>query len=205
MVNDVLQIGRDVPATPQVFIPVSQAGYTPASIAIRTTPDPETLIETVRRTVQEVDPEAVPRVFTLESELAKSTATQRDTALLLSAFAGVALILAAVGLAGVIAYLVAHRTHEIGVRVAMGAGRGEVLRLVVGEGARLVAIGVVIGMVAAVAVTRVLSSLLFGVTPTDPVTFLVVPLVLVLVALGAAVVPARRATRVDPMVALRYE
>ena len=116
-----------------------------------------------------------------------------------------ALVLAAVGLAGVIAYLVAHRTHEIGVRVALGAGRGDVLRLVVGEGAKLVAIGVAIGLVAAMAVTRVLTSLLFGVAPTDAVTFLVVPLVLIVVAVGAAAVPARRAAKVDPMVALRYE
>src|SRR5437764_8630845 len=160
------------------------------------------MVEPVRRALREVDADAADaRVFTLESELAKSVAPQRDSALLLGAFAAVALALAAVGLAGVIAYLVAHRTHEIGVRVALGAGRGDVLRLVVGEGARLVAVGVVIGMVAAVGVTRVLSSFLFGVTATDPVTFLVVPGVLVVVALGAAAVPARRAAEVDPMVA----
>ena len=205
-VKDVLQMARDVPATPQVFIPASQAGYWPGSVAIRTKLDPTRLVEPVRRTIQEVDPEQpAARVFTLESELAKSAAPQRDSAVLLGAFAAVALALAAVGLAGVMAFLVAHRTHEIGVRVALGAERGDVLRLVVGEGVRLVVIGVVIGLVGAVAVTRVLASFLFGVTPTDPVTFLIVPLVLVVIALGAAAVPARRAAEVDPMVALRYE
>ena len=205
-VKDIQQIGWDVPAGPQVFVPAPQAGYTPASIAIRTKVDPTGLVETIRRTIQQVDPEQpAARVFTLESELARSAAPRRDNAILLGAFAGVALVLAAVGLASVIAYLVAHRTHEIGVRVALGAGRGDVLRLVVGEGARLVVLGTVIGVIAAGALTRVLRSLLFGVTATDAVTFLVVPLLLAAVALGAAVVPARRATKVDPMVALRYE
>jgi len=183
-IKDIRQLARDVPAAPEVFIPALQAGYTPAAIAVRTKVDPAGLVETIRRKLQELDPEQrAPRVFTLESELAKSAAPQRDSAILLGAFAAVALVLAAVGLAGVIAYLVAHRTHEIGVRVALGAGRSDVLRLVVGEGVRLVVIGVVIGLVGAVAVTRVLASFLFGVTPTDPVTFLIVPLVLVVIAL----------------------
>jgi len=189
-VRDIPQVGWDVPASPQVFLPAPQTGETPGSIVIRTTVDPNSMVETIRRTLQQVDPEQpAARVFTLESELAKSAAPRRDSALLLGAFAGVALVLAAVGLAGVIAYLVAHRTHEIGVRVALGAGRGDVLRLVAGEGVRLVAIG----------------SMLFGVTATDPLTFVTVSAVLVVVALAAAVVPARRAMKVDPMVALRYE
>ena len=205
-VRDIPQVGWDVPASPQVFIPAPQTGETPGSIVIRTTVDPKSMVETIRRTIQQVDPEQpAARVFTLESELAKSAAPRRDSALLLGAFASVALMLAAVGLAGVIAHLVVHRTHEIGVRVALGAGSADVLRLVVGEAARLVAVGVVIGLVGAVAVTRVLSSLLYGVTATDHVTFLIVPAVLVAAALAAAAVPARRATKVDPMVALRYE
>ncbi|HXL34335.1 MAG TPA: ABC transporter permease, partial [Gemmatimonadales bacterium] len=204
--KDVLQMGRDASATPQVLVPASQAGYTPGAIAIRANLDPERLVEPVRRAIREVDADAADaRVFTLESELAKSAAPQRESALLLGAFATVALVLAAVGLAGVMAYLVAHRTHEIGVRVALGAGRGDVLRLVVLEGARLVVVGAGIGVIAAVAVTRVLKNLLFGVTATDPLTFVVVPLLLAAVALGAAVVPARRAMKVDPMVALRHE
>lgn len=204
--KDLLQSGQDVSATPQVLVPASQAGYTPGAIAIRTRLDPAKLVEPVRRAIRDVDPDAADaRVFTLESELAKSAAPQRDSALLLGAFAAVALVLAAVGMAGVIAYLVAHRTHEIGVRVALGAGCRDVLRLVVGEGARLVVLGAGIGVIAAVGLTRVLKGLLFGVTATDPLTFLVVPLLLAAVALGAAVVPARRAMKVDPMVALRYE
>src|SRR5207237_1226103 len=136
-VRDIPQVGWDVPASPQVFIPAPQTGETPGSIVIRTTVDPKSMVETIRRTIQQVDPEQpAARVFTLESELAKSAAPRRDSALLLGAFAGVALMLAAVGLAGVIAHLVVHRTHEIGVRVALGAGSADVLRLVVGEAAR---------------------------------------------------------------------
>src|SRR6266513_4590193 len=202
-VKDIPQIGWDVPASPQVFLPAPQTGDTPGSLVIRTTLDPTSLVETIRRTIQQVDPEQpAARVFTLESELAKSAEPRRDNAILLGAFAAVALVLAAVGLAGVIAYLVAHRTHEIGVRVAFGAGRGDVLRLVAGEGVRLVAIGVVIGLVGAVAATRVIASMLFGVTATDPLTFVAVSAVLLVVALAAAVVPARRATRAHPRVAL---
>jgi len=168
--------------------------------------DPTALVASVRNTMQEVDPEqAAPRVYTLESELARHTAPRRVNAILLGIFAGVALLLAAVGLAGVMAGLVAQRSHEVGVRMALGAARTDVLRLIVGEAARLVAVAGIIGIVAALALTRLLRTLLFGVQPTDLATFLIAPVVLGSVALLAAALPARRATRVDPMVALRYE
>ncbi|MGH2822884.1 MAG: ABC transporter permease [Thermoleophilaceae bacterium] len=205
-VKDIRQLGREVPAAPEVFLPAPQAGHTPGAVAIRTVGDPEALVETVRRAVEEIDPEQpASRVFTLESELARSAAPQRVNALLLGMFAGVALMLAAVGLAGVSATLVAQRTREIGVRMALGAEQGDVVRLILGQAARLVAIAVVLGLVAALALTRVLTSLLFGVSPADPTTFLLVPLVLAAVALLAAFIPARRAMRIDPAVALRHE
>lgn len=120
-------------------------------------------------------------------------------------FAAAALVLAAVGLYGVVAFFVTHRTQEIGIRMAIGAQRSDVLRLVLGEGTRLAAFGVVIGIVVSFAITRLLSSLLFGISATDPFTFAGVAVLLSLVALAAAYIPARRAMRVDPVTALRYE
>ena len=203
-VKDMRQFGRDLPAGSEVFIPAFQGDQPPSTFILRTKGNPAALLGTIARAVQEVDSEPA-HIFTLEGELSKAAAPRRDSAILLAAFAGVALLLVAVGLAGLIAYLVAYRTHEIGVGVALGAGRVEVLRLVVGEGVRLVAIGITIGLIGAAAATRVLANKLYGVTPLDPVTFVIVPLVLAAVVLGAAIVPARRATKVDPIVALRYE
>jgi putative ABC transport system permease protein len=141
----------------------------------------------------------------MEDVLARSISTRRLSALLIGLFAGVALVLAAVGLYGVMSYAVTQRRHEIGVRMALGAQPRDVLRMVVGQGMLLTLIGLGLGLLGSLALTRVLSSVLYGVSATDPFIFLTVPLVLAAVALLANLVPARRAMRVDPLVALRYE
>jgi len=141
----------------------------------------------------------------LESYMTASVEARRFTMSLLATFAAVALLLAAIGLYGVIAYLVGLRSHEIGVRIALGAARADVLRLVLGSGLRLAGAGVALGVVGALAATRLLASQLYGVGPGDPATFAVIAAVLALVALAASYVPARRAARVDPIVALRSD
>jgi putative ABC transport system permease protein len=137
--------------------------------------------------------------------LSASIARQRFSTLLLGVFAGVALVLAAVGIYGVMSYSMAQRTREIGIRMALGAQKRDVLKLAVGQGLKLVAVGVGLGLVGALALTRVMSSLLFGVSATDPATLVTISLILVAVALLASYIPARRASKLDPLIALRYE
>jgi predicted permease len=176
------------------------------SLALRTDGDPRSLIQDVRREVNALD-KALPvsSVRTMEERMGSTLAGTRFNTLLLLLFAGLALILAVVGLYGVISYVVAESTHEIGVRMALGAQAGDVLRLVLGQGMKLTLTGVGIGLLASFGLTRVIKDMLYGVGPADPLTFVAIAVLLTATALIACYIPARRATKVDPMVALRYE
>jgi predicted permease len=176
------------------------------AVVLRTEGDPTAVMGSVRRAVEEIDPrEVIYNVQTMEEVVSNSFAARRLSMILLGVFAALALVLACVGIYGVISYLVGLRTHEIGVRVAMGAQRGDVLRLVVGHGARMALIGVVMGIGTALGLTRLMANQLFGVSAHDPLTFAGVAMLLIIVAVAACYIPARRAMRVDPMIALRHE
>jgi putative ABC transport system permease protein len=190
----------------EMYIPITQNPWYTASIVLQTAGNPMSFVSAVKAAIASVDKDQpVTRVRTMEDVAAESTSRPRFRAQLVAAFAALALALAAVGLFGVLAFAVHQRTREFGVRMALGARSGDVLRLVLTAGLRMTAIGVAIGLVAAVALTRFLAALLFGVTPLDPVTFLTVPAVLGVIALLACAAPALRAAHVDPAVALRQE
>ncbi|HKG90589.1 MAG TPA: ABC transporter permease, partial [Gemmatimonadaceae bacterium] len=193
-------------ADPDVYFPIRAVPSHRYGLVVRAAGAPEGIVAAVRREVAAADRDIpVFSVATMRERLRGQTAQSRFNTALLSGFAALALVLAAVGLYGVMAYSVGQRTHEIGIRMALGAARGDVLRLVVWQGARVALAGVAIGVAAALAVTRVLRDLLVGVEPTDPATFGAVAGMLTAVALVAAYVPARRAARVDPVRALRSE
>jgi len=176
------------------------------TLIIKTDRNPATLMPAVRNEIRALDAALpVANVKTLEQHVQASVATQRFNTYLLGVFAVLALTLATIGIYGVMSRSVTQRTHEIGVRMALGARPGDVFKMIVGRGMLLALPGMAVGIAGAFALTRVLSSLLFGITPTDPVTFIAVPLLLAAVALLATYIPARRAVRVDPMIALRYE
>jgi putative ABC transport system permease protein len=205
--RDVRQIQLTAAPEPQMYLTYLQFGFFDSrDLVVKTDVDPASMAATVRKAVWEIDKDQpVSNIQTMEAILADSIAQQRFSMVLLAIFAGVALVLAAVGIYGVMSYSVAQRTREIGIRMALGAQTGAVLKLAVGYGIKLVLIGIAIGLIAAFALTRLMSTLLFGVTATDPITFTLISLLLICVAALASYIPARRATKVDPMIALRYE
>jgi predicted permease len=206
VVRDTRRQGLDAPIRIESWMPHSQAPSLGMQIVIRTTGDPLSIVGAVREAVWSLDRDLpIARLQTLEQIMSQTVAHRRLSMLLLVIFAAVALVLAAVGIYGVMSYVVSQRTREIGVRMALGAEALDVMRLVVGHGMKLAMVGVGLGVVAAFSLTRLMTALLFGVSPSDPLTFLVIALMLVVVALLACWIPARRATKVDPMTALRWE
>jgi len=207
VVGDARRTSLASEAEPEFYVPFGQAAQRRMNLVVRTgAGDPLALASSLRGAVAELDKDQlIWQTRTLDHLVSASVASRRFNMTLLGLFAGVAMLLAALGLYGVMAYSVTRRTHEIGVRMALGARGGDVLRMVVGQGMRLAALGVAIGLAAAFAVTRVLASLLYGVTTTDPLTYAGLAALLASVAFLASYLPARRATKVDPMEALRYE
>ncbi len=206
VVGDVRQMGLDTPAEPTVYWPHPELVLSEMTFVVRTEKDPLALVSAVRGELQQMDPEQpMAAISTMDQLLAGTLSRSRFTMLVLGVFAALALVLACVGIYGVIAYSVTQRTQEFGIRMALGANRRDVFRLVLGQGTRLTLLGIGIGIVAALVVTRLMATLLYGVSATDPLTFTAVALLLALVAVAACYIPARRATRVDPIVALRYE
>jgi putative ABC transport system permease protein len=215
VVADAKQYGLDRPSPATVFVPIPQMSdklmavvraFTSAHFVVRTAVPPLSLREAVKREIAGLDPTLpLAEIHSMEEIAAVSVASRRFNMLLIGVFAALGMLLAAVGIYGVISYSVEQRTNEIGIRIALGARSADVVRLILRQGMLLALAGVAIGIAGALVLTRLMKTLLFGVTATDPVTFAVIAAVLTLVALLACYIPARRATRVDPMVALRYE
>ncbi|MGH9961514.1 MAG: ABC transporter permease, partial [Pyrinomonadaceae bacterium] len=210
VVSDVKGGSLNRPSLAYVYAPLTQHRFEGWSnslmLAVKTSTPPETLTSAITEQVRALDPDQpITAVRTMDELLSRTLSEAKFSLLLFGLFAGLALVLAAIGIYGVMATAVTQRTHEIGLRMALGAQKRDVLRLILGQGMLLVLIGVAVGLASAVAMTRLMETLLFGVSPTDPTTLAVITLLLAVVALLACYIPARRATRVDPLVALRYE
>jgi putative ABC transport system permease protein len=205
IVGDMRHRGLDQDVKPEYYFPHNQNPYRAMILAVRSKQDPRSLTSVIRKEISSLDPDMpAANVRTLEQVTADSIAPRRLSVSLISVFAGVALVLASVGIYGVMSFLVVQRTHEIGVRMALGAQRGDVFKLVIGRAAKLVAIGSAIGLVLAVISSRALGSMLYNVAALDASTFALVTLALAFVALLASYIPARRATKADPMIALGH-
>ncbi|HUQ81464.1 MAG TPA: ABC transporter permease [Gemmatimonadaceae bacterium] len=208
VVGDVNQLGLDAPVEAETYVPMPQRPermHDGASIVVRSTTDPAALTTAMRDRVRAIDADIPTTIATFESLVMSSVADRRFTMLVLTAFGSFALFLAAVGIYGVLAYSVNRRTREIGVRMALGAERQRVLGMILGDGMRSVVPGIAVGVVGALLLSRLIAGLLYGVAPSDPLTFVAVVAVLVVVTLAASLLPARRATKVDPMVAIRAQ
>jgi putative ABC transport system permease protein len=206
IIGDVKQLGLDSSAKPEVYFPYLQVVAPEMSLVIRTSSNPLSLAAALKSQIQMIDKDLpIDDAKTMQQLLAESSSGRRFNMLLLSVFAAVALVLAIVGIYGVMSYTVARRTHEIGIRVAVGAQPLDVFRMVIGQGMKLAIIGVACGLAGAFGLTRLMTTMLFGVEPTDPATFVSIAVLLTGVTLVACYIPARRATKVDPLVALRYE
>ncbi|MBV9146327.1 MAG: ABC transporter permease, partial [Acidobacteria bacterium] len=192
--------------SPALYYPTGWRVFPTMDVVVRTNGSPEALLPGIRQKVRELDSElALANIRSLDDWVSNSAAQPRLNSVLLGIFAAVALLIAAIGIYGVLAYSVSQRTREIGLRMALGATPGTVLKLIVGEGMLVVGAALIFGLLGAVALTRTVSTLLYGVTMRDPVTYAGVSLMLALVSLAACIIPARRAARVDPMLALRNE
>ncbi|MCI0390041.1 MAG: FtsX-like permease family protein [Acidobacteria bacterium] len=206
VVKDIRHEALENEPVSEAYVPYTQAPYRFMSVVVRTRTDPESMMAAVQNEVRVLDPQQpVFNLKTMEQVIAEATAGRRLNVLVLGILASLALALAAVGIYGVLVYLVTQRSREIGIRMALGAQQIDVLKLVVRQGMAMALIGVAIGLIGAFALTRLMKELLYDVSATDPMTFVVIAMLLTLVSLLACWIPARRSVKVDPMIALRCE
>ena len=206
IIGNVKQIKLDAEGRAEIYVPFLQFPLGSMNIVVRTKTDPGSMTSAVLQQISQVDPDQpVFQVKTMDQYLAESMAQRRLSTILLGAFAALALVLAAIGVYGVLSYLVSQRTHEIGIRMALGASQRDIVKLVVGRGMWLSFLGIAFGIAAALLLTRIMTSLLYGISASDPLTYIGISLLLAIVALLACLIPARRAIKVDPIIALRYE